>query len=59
MVASLETLPVDLVYCILDHLEVLTILLSCRDVCTRLNHVIDTYRRYKVIFNFIIKIFVS
>lgn len=45
---SLHTLPVELVYCILDNLDQLTILLSVRNVCIRLNTVIDTYNRYQV-----------
>jgi hypothetical protein len=46
-------LPVEIVYRILDHLEIQTILLSCRNVCTRLNTIIDTYHRYQVNFIFI------
>ncbi|CAF1365267.1 unnamed protein product [Rotaria sordida] len=42
----LLTLPVEIVYRILDHLQPLTIFLSCRNVCTRLNTIIDTYQRY-------------
>ncbi len=45
------TLPVELVYRILDHLDVSTILLSVRDTCSRLNAIIDTYHRYKVNFS--------
>jgi hypothetical protein len=55
MTSSLNTLPVELVYRILDHLNEVTILLSCSNVCTRLNTIIDTYHRYQVLFNFIIK----
>jgi hypothetical protein len=44
----LHKLPVELVYRILDNLDQLTIILSCRNVCTRLNAITDTYRRYKV-----------
>jgi hypothetical protein len=45
---SLHTLPVEIVYRILDNLNVTTIILSARDVCSRLNEIIDTYHRYKV-----------
>jgi hypothetical protein len=44
----LHTLPVELVYRILDNLDLVTILLSFRNVCTRLNIISDTYYRYKV-----------
>jgi hypothetical protein len=47
-------LSVDIVFRILDHLEISTILLSFRNVCTRFNTIIDTYHRYQVnyIFSF-------
>ena len=48
---SLHTLPVDLVYRILDHLDQWNILYSMRNVCTRINAITDTYRPYKVIQN--------
>jgi hypothetical protein len=48
MPLSLHTLPVELVYRILDSLDDATIFLSCRNVCTRLNAIIDTYKRYQV-----------
>ncbi len=44
----LHTLPVELVYRIFDNLDVLTLLLSIRDVSVRLNTILDTYRRYQV-----------
>lgn len=50
-ILSLHTLPIELVYRILDKLNVLTILLSVRDVCKRLNTITDTYHRYQVKFN--------
>lgn len=46
--SSLLTLPVELIYQILDHLDELTILFSVRDVCSRLNLITSTYRRYQV-----------
>jgi hypothetical protein len=44
------TLPVELIYRILDNQDATTILFSARDVCSRLNAIIDTYHRYKVTF---------
>ena len=55
IIPSLVTLPVELVYRILDHLEPFDILLSARNVCTRLNAITETYHRYQV--NFIILVF--
>ncbi len=54
---SLHTLPVELVYKILDKLHYLEILLSCRDVCSRLNAIIDSYHRYKVIIDSFITLY--
>jgi hypothetical protein len=48
---SLITLPIELVYRILDNLNRLDILLSVRDVCTRLNAITDTYHPYQVNFH--------
>jgi hypothetical protein len=42
------TVPIELVYCILDYLEPLDILVSVRDVCLRLNAITDTYHPYQV-----------
>ncbi|CAF4428045.1 unnamed protein product, partial [Rotaria magnacalcarata] len=44
---SLVSLPIELVYRILDNLDDLTILMSLRNVCSRLNLIIDTYHRYQ------------
>jgi hypothetical protein len=52
---SLITLPIELVYRILDNLNGLTILFSVRNVCTRLNAIIDTYNERQVNFCFIVK----
>jgi len=49
---SLHTLPAELVHCILDNLDQLTILFSIRNVCMRLNAITDNYYRYQV--NFIV-----
>jgi hypothetical protein len=48
---SLLTLPVEIVYRILDNLERLEILLSVRNVCTRLNAITDIYHPYQVNFH--------
>ncbi len=48
MSRSLHTIPVELVYRILDNLSYLEILLSCSDVCTKLNAILDTYRHFQV-----------
>jgi hypothetical protein len=47
------TLPVELVYRILDNLDELTILCAMQNVCTRTNAILNTYHRYQVniIFN--------
>jgi hypothetical protein len=50
---SLLTLPVELVYRILDKLDELSILLSVQNVCVRLNTIANTYHRYQVNFSFI------
>jgi hypothetical protein len=47
---SLHTLPVEFVYRILDHFDILTILLSFRNICIRLNKITDSYHRYQVNF---------
>ena len=46
--ASLSTVPVELVYRILDHLSPIEVFLSARNVCQRLDSITDTYHRYKV-----------
>jgi hypothetical protein len=53
----LLTLPVELIYRILDNLDELTILLSIRNVCARLNAIINTYHRYQVKLCYIFRIF--
>ena len=45
---SLQTLPIELAYRILDHLDPVDILLSVRTVCTRLDAITDTYHPYTV-----------
>lgn len=46
---SLHTLPVELVYRILDNLNQLTIFFSLGGVCARLNTIIASYHPYRVI----------
>ena len=46
--ASLLTLPIHLVYQVLDHLQPKYLLLSAYDVCTHLNSIIDSYHPYQV-----------
>jgi hypothetical protein len=48
---SLQTLPVELVYRILDKLDEFAIIFSIRDVCSRLNSIVDSYHRYQVNFS--------
>jgi hypothetical protein len=57
MALSLHTLPVEVVYRILDNLDEQIILFSFYNVCTRLDIIIDTYHRYEIIFGFIMKSF--
>ncbi|UJR11084.1 hypothetical protein I4U23_015266 [Adineta vaga] len=45
---SLHTLPIELIYRILDHLNEFSILLSARNVCVRLNAIIETYQPYQI-----------
>ncbi|CAF2064576.1 unnamed protein product [Rotaria magnacalcarata] len=47
--AFLLTLPVELVYMIFDKLSDFTIICSLRQVCTRLNMIMDTYTRYQTL----------
>jgi hypothetical protein len=52
---SLLTIPIEFVYRILDNLDTVTILLSVRNVCLRLNAITDTYHPYQVHFFFYLK----
>ena len=45
---SLHTLPIEFVCRILDHLKPFDILMSMRNVCSRLNAITDTYQPYTV-----------
>lgn len=45
---SLDTLPVEILNRILDHLNILSILLSFRSVCKRFNEISNSYNRYKL-----------
>jgi len=48
MVLSLLTLPVEMIYRILDQINDKALFLSARNVCQRLNTIIDSYHRYQV-----------
>jgi hypothetical protein len=48
IIPSLLTLPVELVYRILDKMDDWTMLCSMRNVCTQINITVDTYHRYQV-----------
>ena len=46
--SSLIRLPIELIYRILDHLQLKDIFLSVRNVCQRLDSITDTYHPYQV-----------
>lgn len=46
--ASIMILPIELVYRILNHLDLFEILVSMRNVCQRLDQIVDTYDQYQV-----------
>lgn len=48
MELSLQTLPIDLIYRILDELTDIELFLSAYNVCKRLNTILDSYKRYQV-----------
>jgi len=50
----LLTLPIELIFRILDNLDDFTILCSVRNVCTRLNTITNVYHRYQVSLKLII-----
>lgn len=52
-IPPLLKLPVELIYRILDNLNDLTILCSMRDVCSRINTIVDSYHQYQVRFSFV------
>ena len=45
---NLLQLPIELLFRILDQLDELTIFISMRNVCRRLNAITDAYRRYQL-----------
>ncbi|CAF5227457.1 unnamed protein product, partial [Rotaria magnacalcarata] len=45
--SNLLELPIELVYRVMDCLDKFTIVFSMRNVCMRLNAIIDTYNRYQ------------
>lgn len=48
MSLSIQTLPVEIVYRILDHLNEKHLFMSISNVCQRLNLILHSYRRYQV-----------
>ncbi len=56
IIPSLQTLPVEIVYRILDHMDNFTMICSMINVCTRVNRIMDTYHRYQVNFSFFYKV---
>ncbi len=52
---SLITSPVEIIYRILDHQSDRTIICSMRNVCQRLNTIVDSYDQYQVNFFFYFK----
>ena len=48
MALSFHTLPVEMIYRILDNLDDKTMFTSMRNVCQRLNTITDSYHRYQV-----------
>jgi hypothetical protein len=48
MSSSLQTLPIELIYRILDHEDILTIIWSMRHLCPRIDETIDNYHRFQV-----------
>ncbi|CAF1009129.1 unnamed protein product [Adineta steineri] len=48
-ISTFLTLPVELVYRILDHQLDFTILCSMRNVCQRFNNIVDSYDRYQTL----------
>jgi hypothetical protein len=49
---SLLTIPTELIYHILDEIDILTIEISVRNVCTQLRMIVNKYRQCQVISNF-------
>ena len=52
---TLVTLPVELVYRVLDQLPDFDLFCSMQNVCHRLNQILETYHRYQVSLNSFIK----
>jgi len=48
MSTSLHTLPVDIVYRILDHLSDKSLFISVTNICQRLNAIQNSYQRFQV-----------
>lgn len=48
LVPTLLTVPIEIVYRILDHLDDYALFCCAQNVCTHLNDIINTYNRYNV-----------
>ncbi|CAF4796823.1 unnamed protein product [Rotaria sp. Silwood1] len=55
LISSLETLPVEILYHILDDLDAQTILFSFRHICRRFRAIVNNYDRYSLNFESISK----
>ena len=56
---TFSTLPIELVYRILDHLSDFTLFCSMQNVCQRFNQILNTYHRYQVSLQSALPIFSS
>jgi len=45
---SLEKLPIEMIYRVLDHLDDKHLFISINNVCQRINAIINSYQRYQV-----------
>lgn len=52
MALSLHTLPVEMIYRILDNLSDKALFLSAQNICQRLDIIINSYHRYRVKLDF-------
>jgi len=48
MSSSLNTLPIDIIYRIFDHLTEKELFLSTSNVCQRFNAILNSYQRFQV-----------
>jgi len=54
---SLNTLPIEFIYRIMDYLDGEDLVFSFYGLCSRINRIMDTYERYKVyiLYSFLVK----